>query len=102
MRPGSRGAQRTTTREPPSPPARPRPCSRSFGEFREVRFSFLHVRVAAFLRLFAHVVEERRVARELLDAGEPVVGRIESGLEHAQRERTELERAPAPRDRLAL
>src|SRR5438445_4585602 len=102
MRPGSLGAPRTTTREPASPPAQPRPCSRSFGEFREVRFSFLHVRVAAFMRLFAHVVEERRVASELLDAGEPVVGRVESGLEHAQRKRTELEHPPAPRDRLEL
>ena len=35
----------------------------------------------------AHVVEERRVAGELLDAGEAVVGRVHRRLQHAQRER---------------
>src|SRR5204862_2828895 len=69
---------------------------RSLWKLREVRLALLHVGVATFLRLFAHVIEESRVARELLDAGEAVVGRIEAGLEHAQRERAELEHAAAP------
>src|SRR2546428_10554867 len=74
--------------------------SGSFRELGEVWFPFLHVRVAALLRLFAHVVEKRRVARELLDACETVIGRIEAGLEHAERERAELEDPPAPGNRL--
>src|SRR5256886_11335955 len=79
--------------------SRPAP-SGSLRKLREVRLSFLHVGVPAFLCLFAHVVEERRVARELLDAGQPVVGRVEPGLEHAQRQGTQLEHAAAPCERL--
>src|SRR6266545_4342124 len=75
---------------------------RALGKLGEVRLAFLHVGVATFLRLVAHVVEERRVARELLDAGKPVVGGVEPGLEHAQRERAQLEDAPAPGHGLLL
>src|SRR5579864_4179271 len=75
---------------------------RPLREFREVRLSLLDVSVATLLRLFAHVVEQRGVAGELLDAGQAVVGGVEAGLEHAQRERAQLEHATAPRDRLPL
>src|SRR5579864_4009210 len=75
---------------------------RPLGELREVRLSLLDVSVATLLRLFAHVVEQRGVAGELLDAGQAVVGGVEAGLEHAQRERAQLEHATAPRDRLPL
>src|SRR5919201_489916 len=74
----------------------------ALGELREVRLSLLHVRVAAYLRLFAHVVEERRVAGQLLDARQPVVRGVHACLDHAQRERAELEHLAAPRDRLLL
>src|SRR5260370_42450493 len=65
--------------------------SGSLWKLRKVRLPFLYVRVAAFLRLFAHVIEKRGVTRELLHARQPVVGRVEARLEHAQRERAELE-----------
>src|SRR5207247_3539247 len=57
---------------------------------------------ATLLRLFAHVVEKRRVTSKLLDAREPVVGGVEPGFQHAQRQGAELEHAPAPGDRLLL
>src|SRR6266851_2026859 len=76
--------------------------SGSLRELREVWFSFLDVCVAAFLSLFAHVVKERRIPCELLDAGEPIVGCIESRLEHSQRERAHLQDPATPRDRLLL
>src|SRR5689334_12918171 len=75
---------------------------RPLGELGEVGLSLLHVCVAPFLRLFAQVVEERRIARELLDAGQAVVGGVETRLEKAQCQWAQLQHAPAPRDRLAL
>src|SRR6266498_475311 len=74
-------------------------ASGPLGKLREVGLAFLHVRVATLLRFLAHVVEEGRVARELLDAGESVVGGVHAGLDHAQRQRAQLEDAPAPCDR---
>src|SRR6266566_2586628 len=74
----------------------------SLGKLREVGLSLLHVSVATFLRLFAHVVEEGRVAGELLDARKAIVHGIEARLQHAQRKRAELEHLPAPRDRFHL
>jgi hypothetical protein len=44
------------------------------------------VGVLALLRLLGHVVEERGVAGQLLDAGQPVIGRVERRLQHPQRE----------------
>src|SRR5260370_39841665 len=76
--------------------------SRSLGKLRKIGLSLLHVRVAAFLRLFAHVVEKSCVARELLDAGQPVIGSVQARLEKAQGKRAELEHAAAPGDRLLL
>src|SRR5260370_19927028 len=76
--------------------------SGSLGKLRKIWFAFLHVRVAAFLRLFAHVVEKSRVARELLDSGQPVIGSVEARLEEAQGKRAELEHAAAPGHRLLL
>src|SRR5712691_11328312 len=83
----SRGAPRTTRREPASWRERSQRCSRSLRKFREVGFAFLNARVAAFLSFFAHVVEEGRIARELLNAREAVVRSVESRFEHSQRER---------------
>ena len=70
-RPGFAAAHRSTRRRADPAWAPPR-RSRSVRELREVGFALLDVRVAAFLRLLAHVEEERGVAGELLDAGEPV------------------------------
>src|SRR5581483_8892946 len=75
---------------------------RALRKLGEVRLALLHVRVAPFLRLFAQVVEKRRVAGELLDPGQPVVRGVEAGLQQAQRERAQLEHAPAPPDGLLL
>src|SRR5438045_4752726 len=74
-------------------------ASGPLGKLREVRRAFLNVCVATLLGFLAHVVEERRVARQLLDAGEPVVGGVHAGLDHAQRQRAQLEDAAAPYDR---
>src|SRR6202165_501962 len=67
--------------------------SGSLGKLRKVGFSLLHVRIAAFLRLFAHVVEKGRVACKLLDAREPIVPGAEARLEHAQPQRAAREHA---------
>src|ERR1700719_2287173 len=75
---------------------------RALREFAEVGLALLHVRVAALLRLFAEVVEKGRVAGELLDAGETVIGRVQPRLQHSQRERAELVHATAPLDRRLL
>src|SRR4030081_3217589 len=88
-RPGSRAAGRATTPWPGL--GSPQSPSRTLRKLGEVRFAFLHVRVAALLRLFAHVIEQGRIARQLLDAGEAVISSIESSLEHSQRERAELQ-----------
>src|SRR5579864_1891236 len=77
-----------------------RPGLGTLWEPGEVGFAFLDVCVPAFLRLFGQVVEERRVAGQLLDAREAVVRSVEPGLEHAQRQRAELQHASAPCDRL--
>src|SRR4029077_6951035 len=69
---------------------------RALRELAEVGLALLDVSITALLRLLAHVVEVRRVAGELLDAGETVVRRIHPGLDHPQRERAQLEHAPAP------
>src|SRR5260370_39360006 len=63
---------------------------RALRKLAEVRLSFLDVSVATFLRLFAHVEEQRCVARQLLDAGQTVVRGGEARLEQPQRERAEL------------
>src|SRR5947209_1197487 len=75
---------------------------RALRELGEIGLSLLDVRVATLLRLVAHVIEERRVAGELLDAGEPVVGGVHAGFDHAQSERAQLEHAAAPGHRLLL
>src|SRR5690348_668311 len=77
-------------------------ASGSFRKAGKVRLSLLDVGVASLLRLFAHVVEQGRVAGQLLDPGQPVVGGVHAGLDHAQRERAVLEHAPAPGHRLSL
>src|SRR5690348_1361120 len=79
-----------------------RPALGTLGEPGEIGFAFLDVCVPAFLRLFAQVVEERRVTGQLLNARQAVIRCVEPGLEHAQREGAELEHAPAPRDGLFL
>src|SRR3954462_5117486 len=77
-------------------------ASRALRELAEVGLALLAVGVTALLRLLGHVEEEVRVVRELLDAGEAVLGRVEAGLQQAQRERRELEHLAAPLHRLLL
>src|SRR5712691_9088367 len=98
--PAWRAGPPTTTLAPASAPTRWR--SWALGKLGEVGLSLLHVRVATFLRLVTHVVEERRVTGELLDAGQAVVDRVEAGLQHAKRERAQLEHLPAPGHGLLL
>src|ERR687893_648180 len=59
--------------------------SRALRELAEVRLALLAVGVASLLRLLASVEEEVRVVRELLDAAEPVLGRVEAHLQESQR-----------------
>src|SRR3712207_3910723 len=56
-------------------------------ELAEVRLALLAVGVASLLRLLRPVEEEVGVVRELLDAGEPVLGRVEARLQEAEGER---------------
>src|SRR5262245_52753915 len=48
----------------------------------ELGTALLEVRLLALLRFLGHVVEERGVTGELLDAGETVVGRVARRLDH--------------------
>src|SRR3954452_17825985 len=64
-----------------------RAASRALREPVEVGLSLLAVGVTALLRLLRHVEEEVGVVRELLEAGEAVLGRIEAGLQEPQRGR---------------
>src|SRR5215218_101296 len=57
--------------------------SRSLGELPEVRLAALDVGVPPLLGLLAHVEEQVGVVSQLLETGEPVVGRVEAGLEQA-------------------
>src|SRR3954470_10966042 len=71
-------------------------------ELAEVGLALLAVGVASLLRLLRCVEEEVRVMRELLDAGQAVLGRVEARLQQPQRERRELEHLAAPLHRLLL
>src|SRR5262249_43468648 len=87
------GAGRRATR-----PASRWPSSRSSREPREVGRALLRERIAPLLRLGGHVVQERRVAGELLRAGEAVDARVVAGLQQAERQRRLLEQFPGPRE----
>src|SRR3954467_2119653 len=71
-------------------------------ELAEVGLALLAVGVASLLRLLGSVEEEVRVVRELLDAGQAVLSRVEAGLQQPQGEGGELEHLAAPLDRLLL
>src|SRR5262245_37876644 len=71
-------------------------------ELREVRLALLHERVLALLRLVGQVVEQRRVASELLETGQAVGVGVEGGLQEAERGRALLEDLAGPLDRLVL
>src|SRR5262252_2058176 len=58
---------------------------RALGELSEIGLPLLDVSVSALLRFLAHVVKERRVAGELLYAGQSVVRRVHARLDHAER-----------------
>src|SRR5438067_1019598 len=79
-----------------------RPGLRALREPGEVRLALVDVGVAALLRLLAHVVEERGITGQLLDARQPVVGGVHAALDHAQRQRAVLEHAAAPLHGLPL
>src|SRR4029453_8049514 len=87
-----------------SAPARERPryVSGKPPELAEIRLALFDVRVAAFLSFGRQVVEERRVARELLQSGLPVAVGIERGLETTQRDRAHREDFTTPLDRLCF
>src|SRR4051794_28444532 len=55
-------------------------------ELAEVGFALLAVGVPSLLRLLGPVEEEVGVVRELVDAGEPVLGRDEARLQQPQGE----------------
>src|SRR3954465_8468978 len=77
-------------------------ASRALREPVEVGLSLLAVGVTALLRLLRHVEEEVGVVRELLEAGEAVLGGVEAGLQEPQRERRQREHLAAPLDGLPL
>ena len=71
-------------------------------ELREVGLAVLDEGVATLLALLGHVEEHRGVTRELLDARQAVVGRVEARLEHPQRERRQRQDLAAPGHGLGL
>src|SRR3954466_11739011 len=58
--------------------------SGSLRELAEVGLALLAVGVASLLRLLGSVEEEVGVVRELLDASQAVLGRVEAGLQQPQ------------------
>src|SRR6266566_9824264 len=74
------------------------PRSRAPGESGEVGAALLPERVAPLLCLLAHVEQQRRVPGELLHPGRAVGDRVESALQHAQRERRALQQLTRPGD----
>lgn len=62
-------------------------CSRSAGETAEFGRPVLLEGVATLLALFTHVEEHGGITGELLEPGQPVVGSMETALEHSQRHR---------------
>src|SRR3954469_20635038 len=77
-------------------------ASRALRESLEVGLSLLAVGVTALLRLLRHVEEEVGVVRELLEAGEAVLGGVEAGFQQTQRERRQREHLAAPLHGLLL
>ena len=62
-------------------PAQRRARSGQPGEFAGVGFAFLALGGVKFLRFVAHIIEQRGVAGEFLDAGLPVELGVEGALE---------------------
>src|SRR3954468_21955465 len=79
-----------------------RPSSGPLRELVEIGLALLGVGSASLLRLLRSVEEEVGVVRELLDARQPVLARVEAGLHEAQGERREREHLAAPLHRLLL
>src|SRR3954470_24689547 len=71
-------------------------------ELAEVGLALLAVRVASLLRLLRCIEEEVGVVRELLDAGQAVLGGVEAGLQQPQREGGELQHLATPLHGLLL
>src|SRR4051812_47019776 len=86
----------------PRPARGPPPGSGPLRELSEIGLALLGVGSASLLRLLRAVEEEVGVVRELLDSGQPVLGRVEARLQQAQREGGEGEHLAAPLDRLLL
>src|SRR3954471_938444 len=78
------------------------PTSGPLRELAEIGLALLGVGSASLLRLLRAVEEEVRVVSELLDSGQPVLGRVEARLQQAQREGREREHLAAPLHRLLL
>src|SRR5690606_35150725 len=71
-------------------------------ELGEVGLAFLKERILPFLRLVGQVKQQRRVARQLLQAGKAVGVRVERGLEEPYGCRALLENLPRPLHRRFL
>src|SRR5207245_9184033 len=97
-RPAARAA--SAARRPAG--ARRCPSLRKPRKLREVRLPRLDEGVPALLRLVGQVVQQRRVAGQLLDAGQAVRVGVEGRLEEAQRSRALLEDLARPLDRLVF
>src|SRR3954465_13128041 len=79
-----------------------RPTSGALRELAEVGLALLGVGSASLLRLLVPVEEEVGVVRELLDAGQPVLGGVEARLQEAEGEGRQREHLAAPLHRLLL
>src|SRR3954447_21264237 len=103
-----RGRAATSHRRSAPPTSGPRPAPRSrpgsgpLRELSEVGLALLGVGSASLLRLLRAVEEEVGVVRELLDARQPVLARVEAGLHEPQGEGGEGEHLTAPLHRLLL
>src|SRR5438270_13951142 len=75
---------------------------RASGEPAELGLALLDVGVTPLLGLLAEVVEQRGVARQLLDAGQPVVGGVHARLDHPERQRAVPEHLAGPAHGLLL
>ena len=62
----------------------------------------LHEGVATLLSFFGHVEEHRGVTSELLNTSQAIVGGVEAGLQHAERNRREFQHLATPGHCLAL
>src|SRR5439155_27155581 len=78
------------------------PQSRKARELRKVRFALFQERVFALFRLLGEVIEERRVAGELLHSRKALGRRVESRFDKPNSRGRFLENLPRPLNRGVL